>query len=327
MDNHQRRTPSTLSESPAGQIYPPHLRDFSPHAAYNYGSHPEDYNRQRHNFSSHSSRFDAQTLYNNENPNGTMRDQDFYPEDPYNTRPYQIDPSFISSSQDAGGRHSYGHIPSHNAGNFHCLPETSRFSSSPPQGAEISQYAAQAHSHFEEHPSNPSDGTYDEGSESHYPEPDPDYREDRQSEDEGSEYVVPAFGDNEDDGSNDKFDVKVSTDLNYSYAVNADSYTSYRAIIKNEAHYDFKKDERRNNDTKNKKEGGKGFPKTNDEKLSWVGRLFEAIKNMDNVTDQPGKDDKLPQAVVRIREGFYEDEHIEKVCWSILVSSIHSKLI
>jgi len=328
MDNNQRSTPSAMGESPTSQIFPPTLRSFSPHAPYNYGNYTGEYGRQRPNLPSTGSGFDSRSFYNNELSDGSAHNQGFYPQDPYTTRHYQLDPSFSAGSQDAGGHHPYGSVPRHSASIFNGLAGPSRFGSSPPQDAEFSQYANHAPDHFEDRPSTPGDGTYDEGSESHYPEPSPDYREGRQSEDDGSEYVGPAeYAEDGDDGGDDDVDVKAFGDLNCSYAVDASTYTGYRGIIKDEAHYKLKKDERRKNDTKNKNDGGEGFPVNENAKRDWVRQLFDAMKNMDSVLDQRGKDGKEPQAVVRIKNGFYDDEHIEKVCWSLLVSLIHPQLV
>jgi hypothetical protein len=320
MDNNQRHTPSAMGESPTSQVFPPTLRSFGPHGGYDYGNYPGEYGRQRPAFASPTSGYGTPSFYNNnELHNGSPLNQEFYPQDPYNNRPYQFDPSFDAGSQEVGSHIPYGSVP-RNAGTFNGLAGPNRFGISPPQGAEIPQYADDAHSQFEDHPSNPGDGVYDEGSENHYPDPDPDYQEDRQSEDDGSEY-------DGDDGGGDDVDVKAPGDLNFSYGVDANSYTSYRSIIRDEAHYNIKKDERRNNDTRNKKPGGLGFPMNENDKLDWVRKLFDAIKNMDGVYDQRGKGGKEPQAVVRIKNGFYDDEHIEKVCWSLLVSLIQSKLV
>ncbi len=52
----------------------------------------------------------------------------------------------------------------------------------------------------------------------------------------------------------------------------------------------------------------------------WAGKLFLAFKNTDDIQDKPGKNGKLSQAAMRLKNNYYPDEAIEEACWKVAVS-------
>jgi hypothetical protein len=54
----------------------------------------------------------------------------------------------------------------------------------------------------------------------------------------------------------------------------------------------------------------------------WIGRLFVAFKNVNDIKDKPCKNGKPAQSAQRLGGSYYPDMAIEMVCWRIVVSSV-----
>lgn len=61
------------------------------------------------------------------------------------------------------------------------------------------------------------------------------------------------------------------------------------------------------------------FPATDVERLSYVRKLMDAIKNTTNIVDRPCKNGKPGQAAQRFDRGYYSDRDIELASWKVLV--------
>jgi hypothetical protein len=165
------------------------------------------------------------------------------------------------------------------------------------------------------------DGADDVESEGNYRGSDPEWNEGEGHQSDGAESEFVASGENaEDDDEMDFEDEEKPSKKVYDYDLSPKHNTKYSGLIKNHADYLNEKDRRRRDETANKTGAEWNIPTKPEEMRKHVESLFNAIKNLKGIYDQPTAGGHPAQAVARIRNGYYPDDYLELVCWEILVS-------
>ncbi|RDL39819.1 uncharacterized protein BP5553_04159 [Venustampulla echinocandica] len=131
---------------------------------------------------------------------------------------------------------------------------------------------------------------------------------------DGSEYSPSA-------ADNDGYGEGHSPSRRESETGNNSSPTVYRGIIQDATHYYIQRSARRNREEQKLLDQGveSDCPEDPAEQRVWIGKLFDAIKNIDGVIDKPCKNGTLAQSVQRIKDNYYSDEAIEIACWNIFL--------
>lgn len=163
------------------------------------------------------------------------------------------------------------------------------------------------------------DGADDAESDGNYRGSDPEWNEGEGHLSDGgeSEFVDENAGD--DEMKNDEEEEKPSKQ-SYDYEMPAKHNTKYSGLIKDLEHYKTEKDRRRREETAGKEGKEWNMPDSDAEMRKHVESLFNAIKNLKGIYDQPTASNHPAQAVARIKNGYYPDDYLEMVCWDILVS-------
>jgi hypothetical protein len=147
---------------------------------------------------------------------------------------------------------------------------------------------------------------------------------------EDSQENVDAQEDDKNDGSDNESaddDLKLLDRAEF-YKAEFDRMTAegvYKCLIQSEADC---KESRIDNAFQEVKNSGTLVCELDDVSMKyWVGRLFLAFKNIDNINDKTTKYGKLAQAAQRLSNNYYPDETIEIACWKVVVSLTHWNIL
>jgi hypothetical protein len=164
------------------------------------------------------------------------------------------------------------------------------------------------------------DGADDLESEGNYRGSDPEWNEGEGHQSDGGESDFVASGENAEDDDEMDGDEEKPSKLVYNYEMVPKHDTKYSGLIKSHSDYLVEKDRRRVEETRDKTGDEWNMPKNPEEMRKHVESLFNAIKNLTGIYDQPTASKHPAQAVARIKNGYYPDDYLELVCWEILVS-------